>query len=465
MSHQDPTLPEISPVEEELVAYLDEELEPEHRARVETRLAEDARYREKLNHMQKSWDMLDILARSEPDQEFTRTTVGMIALKAKDAVQEQKQSTQRFGLWFRLGVAAGTLACALISYGVGSWILAAPDRQLVQDLPLIEHLDAYSHAESVAFLQLLEKHDLFVPETDNEAVPIPADRVPKPAAEETAEQRRERLGKMTAKQKETIYERQQRFVALKKDEQQALRDLYAQIQSHPQSERLRQIMMSYYDWLKVAPSKGQAEVLSAPVKDRITKIKEVQKLLALERLNAIVSELSKDDIDAISLWLELYVSNHEQELFQSTPQRFQAGLERLPRHERISLYVRGFLWRLSNPQLLPDPSEQELVTLHSVVSSEAQAVLDEAETHEQKWQYVQELIRQVQISKLYPRLSDEELRKFAETLSSEQRAKMETMTAEEMKRTLRETYYRQKASPPGGLFPWDNLSTPRGTKK
>ena len=85
MNHHEPTSPDIDPVEEELVAYLDEELEPEHRAQVEHRLAEDARYRDKLKHMQKSWDMLDLLARSEPDEGFTRTTVAMVALKAKEA--------------------------------------------------------------------------------------------------------------------------------------------------------------------------------------------------------------------------------------------------------------------------------------------------------------------------------------------------------------------------------------------
>src|SRR5689334_17301159 len=110
MSQQDPTAPEMETVEEELVAYLDEELEPEHRARVEQRLADDVRYRDKLRHLQQSWDMLDMLARSEPNEAFARTTVAMIALKAKDAVAQQKQSTDRFGFFFRVAVAVGTLA-------------------------------------------------------------------------------------------------------------------------------------------------------------------------------------------------------------------------------------------------------------------------------------------------------------------------------------------------------------------
>jgi hypothetical protein len=455
MSHQDPILPEVDPVEEELVAYLDEELEPEHRARVEHRLAEDGLYRDKLRHMQKSWDMLDLLARSEPDQEFTRTTVAMVALKAKDAVQEQKQNTQRQGLLFRLAVAAGTLACALISFGIGSWMLGAPDRQLVQDLPLIEQLDAYTRAESVSFLQLLDKHGLFLPENDSEAVPAPPGSEQEPAEQDSPEQRRERLEKMTPEQKETIYQRQQRFVALAPEEQQRLRNLYAEIEAHPRRDRLRELMRNYYDWLKVAPSKDQAEVLSASPEKRIAKIKEVQIRLATERLRVVASELSSEDISAISLWLGLYVTNHKDEFARSTPPRFKAALDRLPEHEQVSRHVRGILWRLDNPLSLPDPSEEELAALHSVVSPKARALLDEAETHDQKWQYAQEFIRQVQISKFFPRLSDEELRKFAETLKPEQREKMETMTAEEIKRTLRDMYYRQKASPPGGMTPWE----------
>ena len=163
----DPTLPELDPVEEELVAYLDDELEPEHRARVEHRLAEDARYREKLRHMQKSWDMLDLLGRADPDETFTHTTVQMVALKAKEDGEEQKKSIVRSGRLFWLAAAAGTVACLGLSYFGVTWVLTAPDRRLVQDLPVIEHLDEYSQAESVEFLTSLEQHGLFAPEADD----------------------------------------------------------------------------------------------------------------------------------------------------------------------------------------------------------------------------------------------------------------------------------------------------------
>jgi hypothetical protein len=475
VNHQEPTLPEVDPVEEELVAYLDEELDPEHRARVEQRLTADAHYRDKLRHMQKSWDMLDLLARSEPDEGFTRTTVAMVALKAREATAVQKESSQRLGLLFRLGVAVGTLACGLISYSLGSWLLSAPDRQLVQNLPVIEHLDEYNHAESVAFLKSLEGlfgqqyrqaaadaesvaflrslegPGLFVPDADEEEKPVAA-----AGALDSDQQRRDRLAKMTPEQKGAIFERKQRFEARSLEEQEHLRKLAGDIDADPQGVKLKQVLTNYHEWLKSLGAKDQSEVLSAPVDKRIAIIKEVQARQAIQRLKAVAVDLSGQDVSAISDWLELYVASHLAEFARLTPPQFRASLDKLPEKDRIARQVRGIFWRLGRKELLPEPTDQELTALISALSVKAQVVLEEAESHEQKWQYVQEFIHQVQQSKRYPRLSDEELRKFVKTLTSDQREILENkQTTDEIKNALHDLYYGQKARPPGGIFPWE----------
>ena len=76
------------------------------------------------------------------------------------------------------------------------------------------------------------------------------------------------------------------------------------------------------------------------------------------------------------------------------------------------------------------------------------------------------MIQFFQVSKRYPRLSDEELRKFAATLKPEQREALENKTADEMKNALRDLYYRQKAGPPGGFYPWEagTFGSPPGGK-
>ena len=46
---------------EQLVAYLDGELDAESSLQVERRLAEDAEFRRELRQLQRAWDMLDEL--------------------------------------------------------------------------------------------------------------------------------------------------------------------------------------------------------------------------------------------------------------------------------------------------------------------------------------------------------------------------------------------------------------------
>src|SRR5690606_17784140 len=86
---------------EELVAYLDGELEAAEQAQVERRLADDAAYRQKLAQLQKAWDLLDILQKSEPDAEFTRSTVEMVAVQqGQEADQLQARAERRrLGWW------------------------------------------------------------------------------------------------------------------------------------------------------------------------------------------------------------------------------------------------------------------------------------------------------------------------------------------------------------------------------
>ena len=48
-------------IDEEIVAYLDGELDMETAAKVERRLADDPRYNARLNQLQRAWDMLDNL--------------------------------------------------------------------------------------------------------------------------------------------------------------------------------------------------------------------------------------------------------------------------------------------------------------------------------------------------------------------------------------------------------------------
>lgn len=148
-------------IQEELVAYLDGELDAEAGDRIVERLRTDPAYRAKLNELQSAWDLLDQLPRAHVTDNFTQSTIEMVALSAAADVQQAKAAGQRKH-W--LGRAAIAL-CLVLAVGIGYALMARrldrPNQQLVQDLPVIENVDLYRVADDIEFLRSLDESGLF----------------------------------------------------------------------------------------------------------------------------------------------------------------------------------------------------------------------------------------------------------------------------------------------------------------
>src|SRR5262245_31428908 len=95
MSQDNPSLADASTIDEELVAYLDGELSAEQATRIERRLGEDPQYRARLNQLERTWDLLDTLNRSEADDDFAHSTVEMVAVLAVEEAKTEKLRTIR----------------------------------------------------------------------------------------------------------------------------------------------------------------------------------------------------------------------------------------------------------------------------------------------------------------------------------------------------------------------------------
>src|SRR5687768_2167257 len=95
MSDDKAQLAETTSIDEELVAYLDGELGPEEATRVERRMAEDPRYNARLNKLQRAWDLLDTLQRTEADDQFVHSTVAMVAIQAAEDAKSQQMKNVR----------------------------------------------------------------------------------------------------------------------------------------------------------------------------------------------------------------------------------------------------------------------------------------------------------------------------------------------------------------------------------
>ena len=154
-------------IDEELIAYLDGELNADAARRFEARLAEDEPLRRKLKAHQRTWDLLGELPRTEVGNRFTHKTVEVVAVSTADLVT-QTSRRDAFRAKLRWLVGGGTAAAALFGgYALVASIVAAPNRQLVEDLRVIEHLDEYRVVEDIEFLRALDREGLFAAEVDD----------------------------------------------------------------------------------------------------------------------------------------------------------------------------------------------------------------------------------------------------------------------------------------------------------
>src|SRR4051812_6206828 len=64
---------------DELVAYLDGELDADGQQRVEARLGQNPHVRAEADSLRRAWEMLDYLPRPEPSQDFTERTLTRVS--------------------------------------------------------------------------------------------------------------------------------------------------------------------------------------------------------------------------------------------------------------------------------------------------------------------------------------------------------------------------------------------------
>ena len=149
-----------STIDMQLTGYLDGELDAAEAQKIERRLSEDPRFLKRMQELQKTWDVLDVLPRAHATESFTKSTLELLI---DDTELENRKRNLQPWTW-PLRVAAMTGASALIltiSFYVSKYYQQQPVDQLVSDLPIIEKLDQYEVIDSIEFLDLLQKEGVF----------------------------------------------------------------------------------------------------------------------------------------------------------------------------------------------------------------------------------------------------------------------------------------------------------------
>lgn len=147
---------------DDLIAYLDGELDDAQTQQVEQILAESNVARHEIDMFARTWDMLGALPSHKVSAEFTQKTLSMIAVKPPPPPLSEQA-------WFqhvRRGcILAGWVTAAVVAGVVGYQItnsqIPNPADQLVDELPIIEKLDQLQEAGSVEFLRELHKQRAF----------------------------------------------------------------------------------------------------------------------------------------------------------------------------------------------------------------------------------------------------------------------------------------------------------------
>lgn len=154
-----PQPPKIT--DEDLIAYLDGELEDSACRWIEKLLMTDPAIRRRLQELERTWELLEKLDEPVADDRLTRSTLEMVAVEAAREVQETAPLRGR-GFWVRwLCTLGGLLAASALGFA-GGWFWAVdPDRQLLEDLPLLENLDCYRQIDDFSFLKGLQERGFF----------------------------------------------------------------------------------------------------------------------------------------------------------------------------------------------------------------------------------------------------------------------------------------------------------------
>ncbi|MBB3210327.1 hypothetical protein FHS27_006174 [Rhodopirellula rubra] len=148
------TEPEIIDSDDELlVAYLDGELAREERDAVENRLIGEEPLRQRLQDLQRSWDMLEWLPNPIPDEKSVQTTLQLVVAdlnptgdrssrsKSSDTIALSHDKRRAFGGWLPLLV---PLLVAAIAFGVTRWRQIKDIRSQLADFPVAMDMDAYA---------------------------------------------------------------------------------------------------------------------------------------------------------------------------------------------------------------------------------------------------------------------------------------------------------------------------------
>lgn len=147
---------------DDLVAYLDGELEEPAAQAIEQILSKNPVARNDVEMLMRTWELVDALPRASASEEFTQKTLSTLkAVEVRVSLTEKAWFIKGKKALIGAGWLAGIALSAVVGFAITNQLVPSEPRQLVDNLPVIERLDLYSEVGSVEFLQELRRSGLF----------------------------------------------------------------------------------------------------------------------------------------------------------------------------------------------------------------------------------------------------------------------------------------------------------------
>jgi hypothetical protein len=435
-----------SSLEEQLVAYLDGELDAETARRIEERLASEPGVRETLNRLERTWDMLDELGSTPVGDGFTRTTLEMVAVAAEEDVKEamlQAPKLRRRRFWKIGSVVA---AASLAGFFLVSTLLPNPRRELARDLPVLENLEEYRQAGDIDFLRLMRF------EKTTFAKPAGAETPPKksqPPENAPPGELMRWIETLPSDKKAELARKKASFDESSEVERQKLRHLHEKIREDEHPEELVQLMHDYYAWWLNLSSfeRNELSAIASP-QERIARIEQLKKQNPLQFLTDQDKKVLEDWSKAL--------------FFERLRDRFEKNLSAEKRKEWAKKSVdekRRELQQAFHPQMMrgQPPSKEQFDELQSQLSDGSRNILKGQQPRKQ-WEIVQSwLFAIVRQGMRGPnsQANENDIADFFEKLPPDQLQKLLNNSPEEMMRDLqfmmKPGFFNRQPGPfPGG---------------
>lgn len=317
MTRQDAAPGDSQVLDERLVAYLDRELSATESEAIEDRLAHDADLRDRVSRLDRVWNALDAAPRSTTDRAFAASTVAVVV---EDAEAVAKSATVRASgagrkRWRSIATLAGGL---LIGFLVARGAMTRNDRQLLADLPVIQHAAALGQIEDVEYLRRM------IAETPSVVAAV------RPLGLHEAAEEWDRLANATpigraewfAAQSEEaqtkLVEQAASFRAQSPDRRRRIIELDNGIRSEEEAVSLRVAALSHHALLSTLPAGDRAAFLSLSREERLEALRRRARRWSLEAL----TNLSADEAEAFAEAVDRIAASEE-------VAEAIAGLERL----------------------------------------------------------------------------------------------------------------------------------------